>query len=118
MAALCGVNVSQTVTLGFIVGNVYAALSGYVIALYYGVVNFYMGFSMGLKALTAVVVGGIGSIPGALLGSLLIGFAETYWSAYLSFEYRDVAVFALLIGFLVLRPQGLLGKSTAGIRRV
>ena len=111
MASLCGVNVSRTVMLSFVVGTMYAGLSGYVISIYYGVVNFYMGFSIGLKALTAAIVGGIGSVSGALLGSLLIGFMETMWSAYFSFEYRDVAVFGLLVTFLILKPDGILGRK-------
>jgi branched-chain amino acid transport system permease protein len=70
-----------------------------------------MGALLGFKALTAAVVGGIGSLPGAMLGGILIGLLETFWSAYLTIAYKDVAVFALLAIVLALRPEGLLGKG-------
>ncbi len=107
MAALCGVNVQSTILYTYVLATLFAGLSGYVAALYYGVVNFYMGFALGLKALTAAVIGGIGSLRGAFIGGLFIGLVETFWSAYFSIEYRDVAVFGLLIFFLVLKPQGM-----------
>lgn len=107
MAELCGVNVQLTVLLTYMLATFFAGFSGYVAALYYGVINFYMGFALGLKALTAAVIGGIGSLQGAFVGGLLIGLIETFWSAYFSIEYRDVAVFSLLIFFLLLKPQGL-----------
>ncbi len=106
MAALCGVNVQSTVLYTYLLATLFAGFSGYMAALYYGVVNFYMGFALGLKALTAAVVGGIGSLRGAFIGGLLIGVIETLWSAYFAIEYRDVAVFGLLIFFLLLKHQG------------
>jgi branched-chain amino acid transport system permease protein len=75
----------------------------------YGGVSFHMGALLGFKALTAAVVGGIGSVPGAMLGGILIALLETFWSAYLTIAYKDVAVFALLAAVLALRPEGLLG---------
>ena len=89
---------------------VLAAVAGVMVTLYYGVVDFYIGFLAGLKAFTAAVLGGIGSLPGAMLGGLLIGLIEAFWSAYFSIEYKDVAVFAILVIVLIFRPTGLLGS--------
>jgi branched-chain amino acid transport system permease protein len=111
MAALCGIDVRRVIQLTFVIGTLGAGGAGFIMAVYYGVVNFYMGFSYGLKALTAAIIGGIGSLPGAILGGLLIALLETLWSAYLSIQYRDIAVFGLLIVMLVLRPAGLLGQE-------
>ena len=77
---------------------------------YYGVVNFADGFTPGVKAFTAAVLGGIGSLPGAVLGGLLIGLIETMWSAYFSIEYKDVAAFSILIIVLIFLPTGILGR--------
>jgi branched-chain amino acid transport system permease protein len=76
----------------------------------YGLVDFFMGFVAGIKAFTAAVLGGIGSLPGAMLGGLLIGLIEAFWSAYFSLEYKDVAAFAILVIVLIFRPTGLLGR--------
>jgi branched-chain amino acid transport system permease protein len=111
MAALCGVKVDRTVGATFALGGAYAAVAGFVVALYYGGVSFHMGALLGFKALTAAVVGGIGSVAGAMLGGILIALLETFWSAYLTIAYKDVAVFALLAIVLALRPEGLLGKG-------
>ena len=78
--------------------------------LYYGLVDFFMGFVAGIKAFTAAVLGGIGSLPGAMLGGLAIGLIETFWSAYFSVEYKDVAAFSILIVVLIFMPTGLLGR--------
>jgi len=80
------------------------------VTLYYGVIDFYLGFVAGIKAFTAAVLGGIGSLPGAMLGGLLIGVIEALWSGYFSSAYKDVAVFAILILVLILKPSGLLGR--------
>lgn len=109
MAALCGVNVGRTISRTFVVSGAYAGIAGVIIAIHYGGVGFTMGTVLGFKALTAAVVGGIGSLFGAMLGGLLIGAVETLWSAYLPVAGRDIAVFALLAFVLVLRPHGLLG---------
>jgi branched-chain amino acid transport system permease protein len=78
--------------------------------MYYGLVNPFIGFIAGLKAFTAAVLGGIGSIPGAMLGGVVLGLAESFASAYLQTEYKDVVAFGLLIGVLLVRPTGLLGR--------
>jgi branched-chain amino acid transport system permease protein len=110
MAALCGVNVDRTISLTFVLGAALAAVAGVMVLLNYGVVHFSDGFLAGLKAFTAAVLGGIGSLPGAMLGGLLIGLIEAFWSAYFSIEYKDLAVFSILILVLVFRPTGLLGR--------
>jgi branched-chain amino acid transport system permease protein len=110
MASLLGVNADRTISLTFVLGAVLAAVAGVMVSLYYGVVDFYIGFLAGLKAFTAAVLGGIGSLPGAMLGGLLIGLIEAFWSAYFSIEYKDVAVFTILVVVLIFRPTGLLGR--------
>jgi branched-chain amino acid transport system permease protein len=110
MAALLGVDVDRTISATFVIGAALAAVAGLIVTLYYGVIDFYMGFAAGIKAFTAAVLGGIGSLPGAMLGGLLIGLVEALWSGYFSTAYKDVAVFAILILVLIFRPQGLLGR--------
>lgn len=109
-AALMGVDVDRMVGAAFALGGLFAGLGGVVLTLYYGGVGFNAGALIGFKALTAAIVGGIGSIGGALLGGLLIGLLETLWSAYFSLAYKDVAVFGLLALALIFRPHGLLGR--------
>lgn len=110
MAALLGVNVDHTISMTFIMGAMLAAFAGVMVTLYYGVVHFFIGFLAGMKAFTAAVLGGIGSIPGAMLGGLLIGLIEAFWSAYFTIEYKDVATFVILVLVLIFRPSGLLGR--------
>jgi branched-chain amino acid transport system permease protein len=110
MAALLGVDVNRTISITFIIGAALAAVAGFMFLIYYGVVNFHDGFVPGVKAFTAAVLGGIGSLPGAVLGGLLIGLIETLWSAYFSIDYKDVAAFSILAVVLIFLPQGLLGK--------
>ena len=110
MAALLGVNVDATISLTFVMGAALAAVAGLLFMIYYGVVHFNDGFTPGVKAFTAAVLGGIGSLPGAVLGGLLIGLIETMWSAYFSIDYKDVATFSILAIVLVFLPSGLLGK--------
>ncbi|KAB2869911.1 MAG: branched-chain amino acid ABC transporter permease LivH [Bauldia sp.] len=110
MAALLGVNVDRTISLTFVIGAALAAVAGMMYLLYYGVTDFYVGFNAGIKAFTAAVLGGIGSLPGAMLGGLLIGLIETFWSGYFSVEYKDVAAFSILAITLIFLPSGLLGK--------
>ncbi len=110
MAALLGLPVERIISTTFILGAALAAVAGCCVAMYYGVVDFFIGFLAGMKAFTAAVLGGIGSLPGAMLGGLLIGLIEAFWSGYISAEYKDVAVFLTLIIVLLLRPQGLLGR--------
>jgi branched-chain amino acid transport system permease protein len=110
MAALVGIDVDRTISLTFVIGAALAAVAGLMFLLYYGVVDFFIGFLAGVKAFTAAVLGGIGSLPGAMLGGLLIGLIETMWSAYFSIEYKDVAAFSILIIVLIFLPTGILGR--------
>lgn len=110
MAALLGVDVDRTISMTFVIGASLAAVAGLMYLLYYGLVDFFMGFVAGIKAFTAAVLGGIGSLPGAMLGGLAIGLIETLWSAYFSVEYKDVAAFSILIVVLIFLPTGLLGR--------
>ncbi len=110
MAALTGVNVDLTISLTFVIGAALASVAGMMFLLYYGVIDFYIGFLAGIKAFTAAVLGGIGSLPGAMLGGLIIGLIEVFWSAYFSVEYKDVAAFSILAIVLIFMPSGLLGK--------
>lgn len=110
MAALLGVNVDRTISLTFVMGAALASVAGLMFLLYYGVIDFFIGFLAGVKAFTAAVLGGIGSLPGAMLGGLLIGLIETFWSGYFSVEYKDVAAFSILAIVLIFLPSGLLGK--------
>ena len=110
MAGLCGVNVDRTISLTFVMGAALAAVAGVMATLYYGVIDFFIGFLAGVKAFTAAVLGGIGSIPGAMLGGLTLGLVEAFWSGYFSIEYKDVAAFGILVLVLIFLPTGLLGK--------
>jgi branched-chain amino acid transport system permease protein len=110
MASLLGVNVDRTISLTFVMGAGLAAVAGMMVTLYYGNNDFFMGFVAGIKAFTAAVLGGIGSLPGAMLGGVLIGLIEAFWSAYFTSEYKDVAAFSILVLVLIFRPTGLLGR--------
>ena len=110
MAALLGVNVDRTISLTFVMGAALAGVAGVMVTMYYGVIDFYIGFLAGVKAFTAAVLGGIGSLPGAMLGGLVLGLIEAFWSAYFSVEYKDVAAFGVLVVVLIFRPTGLLGR--------
>lgn len=110
MATLLGINVDRTISLTFIMGAVLAAVAGMMVTLYYGVIDFFMGFIAGLKAFTAAVLGGIGSLPGAMLGGMLLGLVEAFWAGYFSVEYKDVAAFGILVLVLIFMPTGLLGR--------
>ena len=110
MASLLGIDVNRTVALTFVLGAALAAVAGVMYLVQYNVVNFADGFVPGVKAFTAAVLGGIGSLPGAVLGGILIGLIETIWSAYFSIDYKDVAAFSILAIVLIFMPQGLLGR--------
>ncbi len=110
MAALLGVNVDRTISITFIIAAALAAVAGTMYLVYYGVVSFADGFTPGVKAFTAAVLGGIGSLPGAVIGGLLIGLIETLWSAYFSTDYKDVAAFSILVIVMIFLPQGILGR--------
>ncbi|MEI6984641.1 MAG: branched-chain amino acid ABC transporter permease LivH [Rhodospirillaceae bacterium] len=110
MAGLLGVDVDRTISQTFVIGAALAGVAGVMVTMYYGVIDFYIGFIAGIKAFTAAVLGGIGSLPGAMLGGLTIGLIEAFWSAYFTVEYKDVATFGILVLVLIFRPTGLLGR--------
>ena len=110
MSSILGVDIDRTISLTFVIGAALAAVAGIMYLLYYGVIDFYIGFVAGVKAFTAAVLGGIGSLPGAMIGGLLLGLIETMWSAYFSIEYKDVAAFSILIVVLIFLPTGILGR--------
>jgi branched-chain amino acid transport system permease protein len=110
MAALLGVDVDRTISITFVIAAALAAVAGTMYLMYYGVISFSDGFVPGVKAFTAAVLGGIGSLPGAVVGGLLIGLIETMWSAYFSIDYKDVAAFCILVITLIFLPQGLFGR--------
>jgi branched-chain amino acid transport system permease protein len=110
MATLVGINVNRVISWTFIIGSFTAALGGILISSFIGQINFYIGFIAGIKAFVAAVLGGIGSIPGAVLGSLVLGMAEAYAAGYLSSQYEDVFAFVILVFILIFKPSGLLGK--------
>ncbi|PLY03532.1 MAG: branched-chain amino acid ABC transporter permease LivH [Desulfuromonas sp.] len=111
MARLTGVNVDRVISMTFIIGSVLAAIGGVLVGSYIGQINFYIGFIAGIKAFTAAVLGGIGNIPGAVLGAMILGLSEAFAAGYISSAYEDVFAFGLLVLILTLRPSGLLGKT-------
>jgi len=110
MATLVGINVNRVISWTFLIGSFTAALGGILISSYIGQINFYIGFVAGIKAFVAAVLGGIGSIPGAVLGSLVLGMAESYAAGYISSVYEDVFAFLILVFILIFKPSGLLGR--------
>ena len=113
MAMLVGVNVNRVISNTFIIGSALAAVGGILIASHIGRINFYIGFIAGIKAFTAAVLGGIGSIPGAVLGALVLGFTESFGTGYVSSDYEDAFAFILLILILIFKPSGLLGHTSS-----
>ena len=110
---LMGINVNRIIALTFFIGSSLAAAAGVMAGVYYGSLHFSMGFVIGLKAFTAAVIGGIGSIPGAMLGGLLLGLLEAFGTQipFIGSEWKDVFSFGLLILLLILKPTGILGKT-------
>jgi branched-chain amino acid transport system permease protein len=111
VASFMGVEVNTVVILTFLIGSVLAGGAGIMVGLYYGIVDFFMGYIAGLKAFTAAVLGGIGNLRGAMLGGLLLGLAESFGAGFIGAQWRDVIAFAVLITVLVFRPGGVLGEQ-------
>ena len=109
-AEMLGINVNRTIALTFFIGSAMAGIAGVMSGLAFGQITNVIGFLAGLKAFTAAVVGGIGSIPGAMIGGLVIGLAESFSSSYVSSQYSDLIVFGLLIATMLVRPQGVFGQ--------
>ncbi|MEK6600773.1 MAG: branched-chain amino acid ABC transporter permease, partial [Candidatus Binatota bacterium] len=118
-ASLMGIPVNRMISLTFFVGGAMGGAAGVLFGLHYSLINPYSGFVPGLKAFTAAVLGGIGNIPGAVLGGIILGLMEAFAASYLSLltngafgaEYKDVFAFAILILILIFRPKGLLGEK-------
>jgi branched-chain amino acid transport system permease protein len=111
-AVLMGVNVDKTISITFAIGSALAAAAGVMIGIYYGTINPLMGIIPGLKAFVAAVLGGIGIIPGAMVGGFVMGILETMVSGYGNSMYRDAVAFGVLILILLIKPTGLFGKNT------
>ncbi|WP_437128606.1 ABC transporter permease subunit [Pseudomonas putida] len=110
MAQILGINTDRIISYVFVIGASMGALAGVLITLNYGTFDFYAGFIIGIKAFTAAVLGGIGSLPGAMLGGLILGVSEAQFSGVVNSDYKDVFSFSLLVLILIFRPQGLLGR--------
>ncbi len=111
MAMLVGVDVDKVIAFTFVTGSATAAIGGVLIASHIGQINFYIGFIAGIKAFVAAVLGGIGSMPGAVLGSLVLGWTESFFTGYISSDYEDVFAFLFLVLILIFRPSGILGRK-------
>ncbi|QIA26578.1 branched-chain amino acid ABC transporter permease [Thermaerobacter sp. PB12/4term] len=112
-ARLMGIDVNRLIQLVFLLGAALGGLAGVMVGLYYGQLNFTMGWLYGLKAFTAAILGGIGNIPGAMVGGLVLGLAETLAAGYVAGEWKDAVAFFILILILLVRPTGLLGERVA-----
>ena len=110
MAHLRGINTSISIAMTFVIGAALAAVAAVLLSMQYGVINPNAGFLVGLKAFTAAVLGGIGSIPGAMLGGLVLGVAEAFGADIFGDQYKDVVAFGLLVLVLLFRPTGILGR--------
>ncbi len=110
MASILGINTDRVISLVFVIGAAMAGLAGVLVTMNYGTFDFYAGFIIGIKAFTAAVLGGIGSLPGAMLGGLVLGVAEAQFAGMVNSDYKDVFSFSLLVVILIFRPQGLLGR--------
>lgn len=109
-ASLMGININKIITITFAIGSALGAAAGVMVGIYFRTVTPTMGLMPGLKGFVAAVLGGIGNIPGAMLGGILLGIAEVMGAAYISSQYRDAVAFALLIIVLLFKPAGLLGR--------
>lgn len=112
-AQLMGINVDRIISLVFLIGPGLGGAAGLMVGIYYGQIDFTMGWSYGLKAFTAAILGGIGNIPGAMLGGLLLGVIEALAAGYVAMAWKDAIAFFVLILILIIRPTGILGERTA-----
>jgi branched-chain amino acid transport system permease protein len=112
-ARLMGINVDRVILIVFLIGPALGGAAGLMVGLYYGKINFTLGWIYGLKAFTAAILGGIGNIPGAMVGGILLGVIEALGSAYISIAWKDAIAFVVLILILIVRPTGLLGERVA-----
>ena len=112
-ARLMGINVDRVISLVFLIGAGLGGVAGVMVGVYYGQIDFMMGWSYGLKAFTAAILGGIGNIPGAMIGGLLLGVIEALGASYLAMAWKDAIAFLVLILILIIRPTGLLGERVA-----
>jgi amino acid/amide ABC transporter membrane protein 1, HAAT family (TC 3.A.1.4.-) len=110
MANILGINTDRVISSVFVIGAAMAAIAGVLVSFNYGSFDFHIGFVTGIKAFTAAVLGGIGSLPGAMLGGLILGLSESLFSGLVNTDYKDVFAFSLLVLVLIFRPSGLLGK--------
>jgi branched-chain amino acid transport system permease protein len=112
-ARLMGIDVNRVVQLVFVVGPALGGAAGLLVGLYYGQISFTMGWTYGMKAFTAAILGGIGNIPGAMVGGLILGVVEALGAGYVSIAWKDALAFVVLILILIVRPSGLLGERVA-----
>lgn len=108
-----GINVDRVISLVFFLGAGLGGVAGVMVGMYYGQIDFTMGWTYGMKAFTAAILGGIGNIPGAMLGGLLLGVIEALGASYLAMAWKDAIAFLVLILILIIRPTGLLGERVA-----
>ena len=110
IARVFGINVDRAVAITFIIGSFMAGLAGFLVTLNYGSFDFYIGFIIGIKAFTAAVLGGIGSLPGAILGGIVLGMSESLFAGFVNTDYKDVFAFLVLVVVMIFKPTGFLGK--------
>jgi len=113
MARLVGIPVNRVISATFVIGSALAAVAGFMFAMFNSVILFYDGYLPGMKAFTAAVLGGIGNIPGAMIGGFVLGIAESLGVMWFGSDYKHICSFAILMLFLVFRPRGILGERVA-----